>query len=107
LVVREVEGMSTFEELLKQRNCLLGERIDIMKHNARNNWLKSLSKNGFEHSQNVENYLGRLVPDEIKEGFDPGEIFVLLYAAYLHDIGYLEGRVNHEEGSFNEIQQNF
>ena len=97
--------MSTFQELLKQKAPLLGERIDIMKQLAHSNWLRSLSKNGFEHSQNVEDYLDDLVPDKIKEGFDPGEIFVLLYAVYLHDIGRLEDKDNHEKISFDKIQE--
>jgi tetratricopeptide (TPR) repeat protein len=99
--------MSTFQELLQQKKSSLQKRIDIIKENARDNWLRSLEKNGFEHSKSVENHLDRLVPDNIKEEFDPAEIFVLLCAVYLHDIGRLSGKVNHEKSSFDEIQKNF
>jgi len=97
----------TFEKLLKQRDPVLWKRIDVMKYDAEHNWLRPLGKNGFEHSERVEEYLNRLVPDDIKEGFDPGEIFVLLCSVYLHDIGLRRGRKDHERIGHEEILKNF
>jgi hypothetical protein len=51
-------------------------------------WLKGIPKNGIEHSQTLEKNLNLLVPDPFKEKLKPAEIFILLYAVYLHDIGY-------------------
>jgi len=68
-------------------------RIDFCKHisKAREkapSWLKGIEKNGIEHSKRLEDYLNRLIPDEFKKKLKPAEIFILLYAVYLHDIGY-------------------
>jgi len=78
-----------------------------MKEDAHDNWLRALGKNDFLHSENVAKYLNRLVPDKVKETFDPGEIFALLYAVYLHDIGYSIDKKNHEKNSYDDISQNF
>ena len=51
-------------------------------------WLEGIEKNGIEHSGRLEGYLDRLIPDEFKEKLKPAEVFILLYAVYLHDIGY-------------------
>ena len=99
--------MKTFEEILQQKNVKLWQRIAVMKEDAHDNWLRALGKNDFKHSENVASYLNRLVPDNVKETFDPGEIFVLLYAVYLHDIGYLIDKENHEKNSYDDISQNF
>jgi hypothetical protein len=52
------------------------------------NWLEGNEKNGVEHSKRLEDYLDRLIPDEFKKKLKPAEVFILLYAVYLHDIGY-------------------
>ena len=67
--------------------------IDFHKHISRvreeaSSWLEGNDKNGLEHSRRLEDYLNRLIPDEFKEKLKPAEIFILLYAVYLHDIGY-------------------
>lgn len=46
------------------------------------------------------------MPDEIKDKFNPAEIFVLLYAVYLHDIGYLTTKLGHEKSGYGEIINN-
>ena len=51
-------------------------------------WLEGIEKNGVEHSRRLEDYLNRLIPDEFKKKLKPAEVFILLYAVYLHDIGY-------------------
>ena len=68
-------------------------KIDFHDHISRvreeaSNWLKDIEKNGVEHSRRLEGYLDRLIPDEFKEKLKPAEVFILLYAVYLHDIGY-------------------
>jgi formylglycine-generating enzyme required for sulfatase activity len=77
---------------------LIGEkttdgRIDFREHISRvrkeaSNWLEGIEKNGIEHSKRLEGYLDRLIPDEFKKKLKPAEVFILLYAVYLHDIGY-------------------
>jgi len=77
---------------------LIGEkitdgRIDFHKHISKvrkeaSSWLEGNDKNGVEHSRRLEGYLDRLIPDEFKKKLKPAEIFILLYAVYLHDIGY-------------------
>ncbi|MBW1965613.1 MAG: hypothetical protein JRI40_10460, partial [Deltaproteobacteria bacterium] len=67
--------------------------IDFHKHISRvrkeaSSWLEGIEKNGVEHSKRLEGYLDRLIPDEFKKKLKPAEIFILLYAVYLHDIGY-------------------
>jgi len=67
--------------------------IDFHKHISKvrkeaSSWLKGNDKNGVEHSRRLDDYLNRLIPDEFKEKLKPAEVFILLYAVYLHDIGY-------------------
>jgi hypothetical protein len=85
-----------FDEKLNKR--LIGEKttdggIDFHKHISRvreeaSSWLEGIEKNGVEHSKRLEDYLNRLIPYEFKERLEPAEVFILLYAVYLHDIGY-------------------
>ena len=68
-------------------------RIDFHKHISKvreeaSSWLEGNDKNGVEHSRRLEDYLNRLIPDEFKKKLKPAEVFILLYAVYLHDIGY-------------------
>ena len=68
-------------------------KIDFQEHISRvreeaSSWLKGIEKNGVEHSRRLEGYLDSLIPDEFKEKLKPAEVFILLYAVYLHDIGY-------------------
>jgi hypothetical protein len=69
------------------------DRINFYEHISRvreeaSCWLKGIEKNGIDHSQRLEGYLDSLIPDEFKKRLKPAEIFILLYAVYLHDIGY-------------------
>jgi formylglycine-generating enzyme required for sulfatase activity len=69
------------------------DSIDFYEHISRVkeetlSWLEGIPKNGIEHSRRLEGYLNRLIPDEFKKRLKPAEIFILLYAVYLHDIGY-------------------
>lgn len=59
---------------------------DVKLHAVR--WLEGIPKNAVDHSRRLEDYLNRLIPDKFKKKLKPAEIFILLYAVYLHDIGY-------------------
>jgi len=79
------------ERLIEEKSTDGG--IDFHEHISRvreeaSSWLEGNEKNGVEHSRRLEDYLNRLIPDEFKEKFKPAEIFIILYAVYLHDIGY-------------------
>ena len=79
------------ELLIEERTT--DDEIDFHKHISKvreeaPNWLKGIEKNGIEHSKRLEGYLDRLIPDKLKKKLETAEIFILLYAVYLHDIGY-------------------
>ena len=79
------------ERLIEERTT--DGRIDFHEHISRvrkeaSNWLEGVEKNGIDHSKRLEGYLDCLIPDEFKKKLKPAEIFILLYAVYLHDIGY-------------------
>jgi HD-GYP domain-containing protein (c-di-GMP phosphodiesterase class II) len=66
----------------------LYERFGEIKDGAKD-WLKGLGKNGYGHSERLEQYLAELTKKLIdRELLTQAEIFVLLCAAYLHDLGY-------------------
>jgi formylglycine-generating enzyme required for sulfatase activity/GTPase SAR1 family protein len=80
------------DELLIEERTTDG-RIDFHEHISRvrkeaSSWLGGNEKNGIDHSKRLEDYLDRLIPDKFKKKLKPAEIFILLYAVYLHDIGY-------------------
>lgn len=96
--------MVRFREILK--GTIFVDRINLLIEDSKNNWLRDLGKNDFIHSSSVENYLDRLVPDEIKLNeniFDKAEVFLLLYAVYLHDIGRNEDENHHEKKTYDNI----
>jgi len=66
----------------------LHQRFWDIKEKA-HEWLKPLGKNGYEHSERLEGYLDDLTEGLIEKGsISPAEIFVLLCAVYMHDVGY-------------------
>lgn len=99
--------MVRFREILKDTN--FEDRINVLIDDAKNNLLRDLGKNDFIHSNSVENNLDMLVPDKIKIDeniFDKAEIFLLLYAVYLHDIGRSEDEHHHEKKTYHKILDN-
>lgn len=79
-------------DMLKGKTVAYG-KIDLHKHisevkNHAASWLERIPKNGIDHSRRLEDYLNKLIPDNFKKKLKPAEIFILLYAVYLHDIGY-------------------
>ncbi len=88
--------MSKLHDSLKKVDLELpsGKKINLYKHisrvkNSAEEWLSGLEKNGFEHSERLENYLDDLTNNLRKsKKITSGEIFILLCAVYMHDIGY-------------------
>jgi hypothetical protein len=100
-----MKKISRFRELLS--GSVLHNRFEFVAEDAKNEWLRSLGKNDFRHSENVERILDSLVPSEIKSNesfFDPGEIFLLLVSVYLHDIGRATPLLHHELESYKQIK---
>ena len=82
--------------------------LQKMLDEAENSWLgqtgeKWGSYNGFPHIKNVERNVDKLVPDELKSRFSNTEIFILLSAILLHDIGKLDSDTNHAKYSCLKI----
>jgi MoaA/NifB/PqqE/SkfB family radical SAM enzyme len=99
--------MTTLESLLKKDERLFS-RWKTIKHKAETDWLRDLGKNGLDHSRKVEEYLNKLILDNVKKQMTTGEIFVLLCAVYLHDIGRLKTqKEGHEKAGHDEICSNF
>lgn len=68
----------------------LFERISEIKEQARD-WLNELGGHGLEHSQRLEEYLDALTAHPLRKGkLTAGEVFVLLCAVYLHEIGFMD-----------------
>jgi TolB-like protein len=66
----------------------LYERFAEIKEAAKD-WLKDLGKNGYQHSERLERYLTELTKKLIERDLlTHAEIFVLLCATYMHDLGY-------------------
>ncbi|ODS41779.1 MAG: hypothetical protein A7315_00250 [Candidatus Altiarchaeales archaeon WOR_SM1_79] len=94
-----------FRDLLKGTEFEKG--INNLISDSKNKVFGDLRKNGFEHSSKVEYYIDQLVPDEVKERLNEFEIYVLLCAVYLHDIGYVKDSKlvskGHEKRSHDRI----
>jgi len=87
-----------------------GSRLDVLIERGKETWLRELGKNDYRHSESVERILDKLIPDDIKVDsniFDHAEIFVLLAAVYLHDIGRQHNNGHHEIKSYDMITDNF
>lgn len=69
--------------------------------------LHRLKKNGFPHCRNVIRNLDKLIPVDVKEDMSRAEIFVLLCASYLHDLGRLYDETHHECSGYEEVTKNF
>ncbi len=98
--------MIRFRDLLK--DTPLWKRAELIIEDSQENFLRSLGKNDFYHSQNIEKILDRLIPDHIKKNesyFDIGDIFLLLIAIYLHDIGRSTKNNQHEIESYKMIKE--
>lgn len=78
---------------LEEKNRTLFNKLELIKLSAKSVMTYSVSKfpyhtpHNFLHSQNVEEILNWLIPDEIKPKMGDYEIFFLIIAAWLHDWG--------------------
>lgn len=84
--------LSLYGMLIGEKNT--DKHIDFYDHISKvkeeaHIWLAGIEKNGINHSERLEDYLNLLIPDDLRNKLKPAEIFILLYAVYLHDIGYL------------------
>jgi hypothetical protein len=89
---------------LKDKNETLYNRLQPIENDAKSVLTYTAYKfpyytpHNFLHSQNVEDILNWLVPDDIKSKMTDHEIFFLLIAAWLHDWGMVaSARENAEE----------
>jgi len=98
------------ERLIEERTT--DDRIDFHEHILRvgkeaSSWLEGIEKNGVGHSKRLEGYLDQLIPDEFKEKLKPAEVFILLYAVCLHDIGYRNEQGEIEPGDHPLRSKNY
>jgi hypothetical protein len=81
-----------FYKILKSNRPDFAAHLDEIMKRGKEDWVDLLlpdsgSHAGFSHLQNVERMADQIVPDELKEHFSMGEIFLLLSTIFLHDIG--------------------
>ena len=81
-----------FFSILREAEPMLASHIDVIRERGLEDWVHLLvpelgSHAGYPHLRNVERIANRIVPDHLKDDFSPGEIFLLLSAIFLHDIG--------------------
>jgi tetratricopeptide (TPR) repeat protein len=88
-----------------QRFIRLKERVEDIR-NAAPNWLVSLKQNDISHSERVEARLNELTRDLDPNLLSPADAFVLIGAAYLHDIGKQGGAAGHARCSAEMILNN-
>jgi len=83
------------------------EHIEYVIRMSGENWLKGLEKNGFGHSKSIESYLNRLVPLQVRNKLSPAEIYLLLCAVYLHDVGHKINPEDHINSGAQDIEKNY
>ena len=101
-----------FSDLLREKDFTLWEILEQIKKRGLDIWVPLLttdrgSHSGFPHLQSVEENANLLVPDEIKDTFSSGEIFLLLSAIFLHDIGRIIDNEEHNEHSYWLIKEHW
>ena len=81
-----------FFSILKQTESTLASQVEEVRERGLEDWVHLLapefgSHAGYPHLRNVERIANQIVPDPVKDNFSTGEIFLLLSAIFLHDIG--------------------
>jgi hypothetical protein len=81
-----------FLGILKQKEPTLASQVKGVQQRGLQDWVHLLvpemgSHAGIPHLRNVERIANRIIPDDLKDDFTTGEIFLLLSAIFLHDIG--------------------
>ncbi len=61
--------------------------------------LTDFTDHGLGHAHGVQRKLSLLIPDELEASFTPFELFALLCATLLHDVGMAMTRVAHEDSA--------
>lgn len=79
-------------DILKEKDPELYNQLEKIKEKGMNDWIGLMgsdkgSHNGYPHLRNVERNADRIIPDYIKYGLSGGELFLLLSAIFMHDIG--------------------
>jgi hypothetical protein len=92
-----------FLGILKQENPTLASRVKEVQQRGLEDWVHLLvpekgSHAGIPHLRNVERIANRIIPDNLKDDFTTGEIFLLLSAIFLHDIGRAMAHSKKDEG---------
>ena len=117
----QYQTQKRFSDLLKEKDAKLYDCLDAIRHKGLEEWVPLLSFDrgshaGYPHLLNVEQNANKMVPDYIKDGFSSGELFLLLAAIFLHDIGRIgakdknqieAGKIEpeHNERSFDLINE--
>lgn len=88
------ETKRTFATILQEKDPELFSKLGDIKQKGIEEWVPLLSfdlgsHSGYPHLLNVERNANKMIPDQIKEDFSAGEIFLLLSSIFLHDIGKL------------------
>jgi hypothetical protein len=108
--------MDLEQVLLAKKNRLLSNALDEIKRAAQKIWedpaLKGYTDHGPRHSKRVANLLGQIVDRfmETEHALSEHEVFILLAACYLHDIGmqytWLKGRTQPlTKSDYDEIRE--
>jgi hypothetical protein len=106
---QEHSGESLFD-VLEKKNSSLASQVRKIKERGLKDWVGLLqpdrgSHAGYPHLLNVERLADKIVPDSLKDDLSEGELFLLLSAIFLHDIGKIipfpgpEAPCNLEPGS--------
>ena len=82
----------SFREILRGRDSNLADQLVRMEEIANRVWIPFMkpdagSHAGWIHLKNVERNADKMIPPAAKEQFSAGEIFLLLSAVLLHDVG--------------------
>jgi hypothetical protein len=79
-------------EVLKEKDPSLASQLEKIREKGLEDWIGLLREDkgshaGYPHLQNVERIADKIVPDDLKHDLSAGELFLLLSAIFLHDIG--------------------
>jgi HD superfamily phosphodiesterase len=106
--------MSILSENLKEKNPTLFYEFERVRKMAEGGVLDYQTVygdtiNGLKHVEDVENKLGLLIPHEIKEQLNDFDLYLLLSAVYLHDIGKVKRDYysHHSEISLEIINEHY
>ena len=79
-------------DVLKKKDPSLASQLDKIKKSGVEDWIGLLHSDkgsyaGYPHLLDVERIADKIIPDRLKYEFTAGELFLLLSAIFLHDIG--------------------